>query len=64
MNDNDSLYWIWLSEKCGVASREFSRLIGMFENPFEIYRLDTEEIGAIDGISERLKNALCSKSLE
>ena len=36
----------------------------MFENPFEIYRLDTEEIGAIDGISERLKNALCSKSLE
>ena len=36
----------------------------MFENPFEIYRLDTEEIGAIDGISERLKGALCSKSLE
>ena len=64
MNENDNLYWIWLSEKCGVASREFSRLIGMFESPFEIYRLDTEEIGAIDGVSERLKNALCSKSLE
>lgn len=64
MKDNDSLYWIWLADKCGVACREFSRLIGMFENPFEIYRLDTEEIGAIDGISERLKNALCSKSLE
>ena len=64
MKDNDSLYWIWLSDKCGVACREFSRLIGMFENPFEIYRLETEEIGAIDGISERLKNALCSKSLE
>lgn len=64
MKDNDSLYWIWLADKCGVACREFSRLIGMFESPFEIYRLDTEEIGAIDGISERLKNALCSKSLE
>lgn len=64
MKDNDNLYWIWLADKCGVACREFSRLIGMFENPFEIYRFDTEEIGAIDGISERLKNALCSKSLE
>ena len=64
MKDNDNLYWIWLADKCGVACREFSRLIGMFENPFEIYRLDAEEIGAIDGISERLKNALCSKSLE
>ncbi len=64
MKDNDSLYWIWLADKCGPASREFARLISMFENPFEIYRLDTEEIGAIDGISERLKNALASKSLE
>ena len=64
MKDNDNLYWIWIADKCGVACREFSRLIGMFENPFEIYRFDTEEIGAIDGISERLKNALCSKSLE
>lgn len=64
MKDNDNLYWIWLADKCGVACREFSRLIGMFENPFEIYRFDTEEIGTIDGISERLKNALCSKSLE
>ena len=64
MKDNDNLYWIWLADRCGAGCREFSRLIGMFENPFEIYRLDTEEIGAIDGISERLKNALCSKSLE
>ena len=64
MKDNDNLYWIWLADKCGVACREFSRLIAMFENPFEIYRLDAEEIGSIDGISERLKNALCSKSLE
>ena len=64
MTDNDSLYWIWLADKCGPASREFARLISMFDNPFEIYRLDTEELGAIDGISERLKNALASKSLE
>lgn len=64
MYDDDSLYWIWLSEKCGVASKEFARLIGRFEDPFEIYRLENEEIGAIDCVGERLKNALCRKSLE
>lgn len=64
MYDDNSLYWIWLAEKCGVASKEFARLIGRFEDPFEIYRLDSEEIGAIDCISERLKNALSRKSLE
>ena len=64
MYDDNSLYWIWLAEKCGVASKEFARLIGRFEDPFEIYRLESEEIGAIDFIGERLKNALMSKSLE
>lgn len=64
MYDDNSLYWIWLAEKCGVASKEFARLIGRFEDPFEIYRLENEEIGAIDCISEHLKNALCRKSLE
>ncbi len=64
MYDDDSLYWIWLADKCGAASKEFARLIGRFENPFEIYRLEAEEIGAIDFIGERLKSALSSKSLE
>lgn len=64
MLNEDLLYWIWLADKCGPASKEFSRLISRFENPFEIYRLEEEEIGAIDFVGERLKNALCKKSLE
>ena len=64
MMSEDRLYWLWLAQKCGVASKEFARLIARFENPFEIFRLEPEEIGAIDCISDRLKDRLSEKSLE
>ncbi|MBO5415459.1 MAG: DNA-processing protein DprA [Clostridia bacterium] len=64
MYDENCLYWIWLAESCGVASKDFARLIGRFENPFEIYRLEGEEISAIDFIGDRLRDALSRKSLE
>ncbi|MBE6596914.1 MAG: DNA-protecting protein DprA [Ruminococcaceae bacterium] len=64
MYDDNTLYWIWLADKCGAASKEFAKLIARFENPFEIYRLEPEEIDAIDFIGERLKAALSKKSLE
>lgn len=64
MYDEDRLYWIWLAQRCGIASKDFARLMSRFDNPFEIYRLEPEEIIAIDFIGERLKDALSSKSLE
>jgi hypothetical protein len=30
----DVLYWLWLAEKCGVASRYFDRLIYFCNNGF------------------------------
>ena len=64
MYDDDSLYWIWLADKCGPASKDIARLIGRFESPFEIYRLESEEIETLDFIGARLKSALSEKSLE
>ncbi len=64
MKDENALYWLWLSEKCGVASKEFGRLIARFENPFELYRMESEEIEQIEGIGDRLKGRLSDKSLE
>ena len=64
MLSEDRLYWIWLADRCGVASKEFARLIARFDNPFEIFRLEPEEIDAIDCISRRLKDRLSEKSLE
>lgn len=64
MYDENCLYWIWLADRCGAASKDFARLIARFENPFEIYRLEPEEIGAIDFVGQRLRDALSRKSLE
>lgn len=64
MKDENVLYWLWLSEKCAIATKDFRKLAERFEDPFELYRLETEEIEHIEGISERLKNKLSDKSLE
>ena len=64
MYDDNTLYWIWLAEKCGVASKDFGRLVARFDDPFEIYRLENEEIAGIDFLADRLKDELCQKSLE
>ena len=64
MRDDKILYWIWLSEKCGAASREFGKLVSVHDDPFEIYRMDEEEIEHLDGIGRALKERLCDKSLE
>ncbi len=64
MFKDEGLYWIWLADACGVASKSFVRLIERFESPFEIYSLDPSEIEQIDFISRALKEKLCDKSLE
>lgn len=64
MKDENTLYWIWLAERCGVASRAFGRLIVKHGDPFELYRMDEEEIEHIEGIDARMKEKLCDKSLD
>ena len=64
MLSEDRLYWVWLSQKCGAASKEFARLIARFENPFDIFRLDADELYAIDCIGDVLRDKLSEKSLE
>ena len=63
MKDESVLYWIWLAERCGIASREFVRLYEKYQDPFDLYRMDTEEIERIEGISGALKTKLFDKSL-
>lgn len=64
MKDENRLYWIWLSQRCGVASKDFGRLMERFDDPFEIYRLEEEEIEQLLGISPTQKIRLFDKSLE
>lgn len=64
MIGQDALYWIWLAEKCGVASRNFDRLIQKYPNPFDIYRLESEELAQLDGLGDTLRDKLCEKDLD
>ena len=58
------IFWIWLSLACGVASREFGRLVTRFDDAYELYAMSDEEIEGIDGIGERLKMRLSDKNME
>ena len=64
MKDENILYWIWLAEACGAASKEFGRLVTRYDDPFELYRLDEDEVEHLEGAGRHLKDRLCDKSLE
>lgn len=64
MKDENILYWLWLAEKCGAASKAFGRIIEKYDDPFDVYNLEDYEIEQLDGITHQLKAKLCEKSLE
>ena len=64
MYKGDALYWVWLARALGVASKSFLRLIERFEDPYDIYALDSAEIEMLDFIGQKQRDSLCDKSLE
>lgn len=64
MKDENTLYWLWLAEKCGIASKQFGRLIEKYDDPFDIYRLSDDEIEQLEGINGALKARLAQKDIE
>lgn len=56
-------YWVWLANKCGVASTEFLLLMEKFGDIEEIYNADYDDY-CNAGISERLCEDLCDKQLD
>lgn len=64
MRDENVLYWIWLSERCGAASKDAGRIAERYSDPFDVYRMDEEETERIEGISPACKIKLLDKSLE
>lgn len=63
MKDENTLYWLWLAEKCGIASKQFGRLMEKYQDPFDLYRLSDDEIEQLEGINSALKAKLCEKDL-
>ena len=55
--------WIWLSLRCGVASKEALRIVEGFDSIEQIYDADYDTY-CDHGVSERLCEDLCDKSLD
>lgn len=64
MRDENKLYWIWLSERFGVASKAFPSFADKYDDPYDVYRLETEEIEQLEGVTDALKAKLSDKSLD
>ena len=59
----DRLFQIWFSLRCGIACKDFVPLLERYGSPYAIFDLDEAEIEQL-ACSDRLKNALCNKSLD
>lgn len=60
----DMLFWIWLSEVLGQASREFRPLISLYENPYDIFHAEEGELDRLTSLSERTRKRLSEHDLE
>ncbi len=64
MKNQDTLYWVWLAEKCGPASKDFTKIIEKYQDPFDVYLLDNDEIEQLKDLGDRTRAALCQKDLD
>ncbi len=64
MQNREHLFWIWLAEALGCASKHFRRLTELYDNPYEIFHAEDSEIERIPYLTERVISALENKDLE
>ena len=64
MKSKDTLYWIWLADSIGAGSSAFRRLMSLYDTPFDLFQAEESEIEQISDLTERVKRALCNKSLQ
>ena len=58
MKDENTLYWLWLAEKCGIASKQFGRLMEKYQDPFDLYRLSDDEIEQLEEMIEETEQLI------
>lgn len=63
MTAKETLFWIWLAEGLGAASKDFQRLYSLNDSPYEYFRMEEAEIEPLEGVSPKAKAALCNKDL-
>jgi len=64
MRHDDALFWIWLAEAIGPAYQGTSRLLSLYDNPYDLFQAEEAELECIDDLPERSRAALANKSLQ
>ena len=65
MERDEVIYWIWLAEQCGYASKYFTRLYTFYREPRDIYELQNDEIMQLvrKRFPYRFLDKLCQRDL-
>lgn len=61
---SDQVYWIWLSLKLKNQNSVFQYLLDLFGTPYDIYKLNEDELNRAINLSEIQKKMLLDKSLD
>lgn len=61
---DNRIYWIWLAEQCGYASKYFTLLYSLYRNPVDVYELENDEVMQFDKrFPDAFKDRLCRRDL-
>lgn len=60
---SENLYWVWLAEKLGVASKDLPRLMVCYRSPYDVYSATPEELAEVEDLSAEACERLGDKSL-
>lgn len=60
----EKLFWVWLAEALGAANNDFSKLISLYETPYDVFLAEEAEIERIEDLSPRTVRALSDKDLQ
>lgn len=59
----ESIYWIWLAEALGQASKYLTYLLGVYGTPYDVFRAETDSIDELS-VDSKTKIGLERKNLE
>ena len=51
----DNLYWLWMSLKLGPANDRFVNLISKVDSPYDLYRMDSDELAQLTDDDETVQ---------
>ena len=64
MFSKNEVYWVWLAEQLGADSPDFKKLYRIYQEPYEVFRLDAEELERLPEIGVQAKQRLANKNLQ